>query len=64
MLAILPSIVVTLLFFLHIPRECVRPLIHTRADQFFEFGVETAAEQDLEATHDYISEFDCVANAN
>ena len=22
------------------------------------------AEQDLEAIHDYISEFDCVANAN
>ena len=30
----------------------------------FEVVVTDGAEQDLEAIHDYISEFDCVANAN
>ena len=30
----------------------------------FEVLVTDGAEQDLEAIHDYISEFDCVANAN
>jgi toxin ParE1/3/4 len=30
----------------------------------FEVVLTAAAEQDLEAIHDYISEFDCVANAN
>ena len=30
----------------------------------FEVLLTEGAEQDLEAIHDYISEFDCVANAN
>lgn len=30
----------------------------------FEVLITEGAEQDLEAIHDYISEFDCVANAN
>jgi len=30
----------------------------------FEVLLSEGAEQDLEAIHDYISEFDCVANAN
>jgi len=30
----------------------------------FEVLLTQGAEQDLEAIHDYISEFDCVANAN
>lgn len=30
----------------------------------FEILLTEGAEQDLEAIHDYISEFDCVANAN
>lgn len=30
----------------------------------FEVLLAKGAEQDLEAIHDYISEFDCVANAN
>jgi len=30
----------------------------------FEVLLTEGAEQDLEALHDYISEFDCVANAN
>ena len=30
----------------------------------FEVLLTAGAEQDLEAIHDYISEFDCVANAN
>lgn len=30
----------------------------------FEVMLTEGAEQDLEAIHDYISEFDCVANAN
>ena len=30
----------------------------------FEVLLTDGAEQDLEAIHDYISEFDCVANAN
>jgi toxin ParE1/3/4 len=30
----------------------------------FEVLLTVGAEQDLEAIHDYISEFDCVANAN
>ena len=30
----------------------------------FEVSLTEGAEQDLEAIHDYISEFDCVANAN
>ena len=30
----------------------------------FELWLTEGAEQDLEAIHDYISEFDCVANAN
>jgi toxin ParE1/3/4 len=30
----------------------------------FEVLLAEGAEQDLEAIHDYISEFDCVANAN
>lgn len=30
----------------------------------FEVLLNQGAEQDLEAIHDYISEFDCVANAN
>ena len=30
----------------------------------FEVLLTEGAEQDLEAVHDYISEFDCVANAN
>ena len=30
----------------------------------FEVLLNKGAEQDLEAIHDYISEFDCVANAN
>ena len=30
----------------------------------FEVLLTQGAEQDLEAVHDYISEFDCVANAN
>ena len=30
----------------------------------FEIMLPEGAEQDLEAIHDYISEFDCVANAN
>ena len=30
----------------------------------FEVLLTKGAEQDLEAIHDYISEFDCVANAN
>ena len=30
----------------------------------FEVLLTLGAEQDLEAIHDYISEFDCVANAN
>ena len=30
----------------------------------FELLLTEGAEQDLEAIHDYISEFDCVANAN
>ena len=30
----------------------------------FEVFLTDGAEQDLEAIHDYISEFDCVANAN
>jgi toxin ParE1/3/4 len=30
----------------------------------FEVQLTEGAEQDLEAIHDYISEFDCVANAN
>lgn len=30
----------------------------------FQILVTEGAEQDLEALHDYISEFDCVANAN
>ena len=30
----------------------------------FEVLLTTGAEQDLEALHDYIAEFDCVANAN
>ena len=30
----------------------------------FEVVVTEGAEQDLEAIHDYIAEFDCVANAN
>jgi toxin ParE1/3/4 len=30
----------------------------------FEVLITDGAEQDLEAIHDYISEFDCVANAN
>ena len=30
----------------------------------FEVLLTAGAEQDLEAIHDYISEFDCIANAN
>jgi toxin ParE1/3/4 len=30
----------------------------------FEIQLTEGAEQDLESIHDYISEFDCVANAN
>ncbi len=30
----------------------------------FEVSLTEGAEQDLEAIHDYISEFDCVANAS
>ena len=30
----------------------------------YEVLLTVGAEQDLEAIHDYISEFDCVANAN
>jgi toxin ParE1/3/4 len=30
----------------------------------FEVVIAAGAEQDLESIHDYISEFDCVANAN
>ena len=30
----------------------------------FEVLLTEGAEQDLEAIHDYISEFDCIANAN
>jgi len=30
----------------------------------FEVLLTEGAEQDLEAIHDYLSEFDCVANAN
>ena len=30
----------------------------------FEVLLTKGAEQDLEALHDYIAEFDCVANAN
>lgn len=30
----------------------------------FEVLITKSAEQDLEAIHDYIAEFDCVANAN
>ena len=34
------------------------------ASSKFEVLLTQGAEQDLEAIHDYISEFDCVANAN
>ena len=34
------------------------------ASASFEVLVTEGAEQDLEAIHDYIAEFDCVANAN
>lgn len=35
-----------------------------RTSAKFEVLLTEGAEQDLEAIHDYISEFDCVANAN
>lgn len=35
-----------------------------RSSAKFEVLLTEGAEQDLEAIHDYISEFDCVANAN
>jgi toxin ParE1/3/4 len=35
-----------------------------RAPAKFEVLLTEGAEQDLEAIHDYISEFDCLANAN
>ena len=36
----------------------------TGASTKFEILLTEGAEQDLESIHDYISEFDCVANAN
>lgn len=36
----------------------------SRTTAKFEVLLTEGAEQDLEAIHDYISEFDCIANAN